>query len=376
VIYKEHGKTREMGLGSQGNVHLTEAIAKAQEVKQNVAAGRPAREPKLVMRTFKEVARESYENVCYETKSKVAQRQYWQSLEDYVHPHIGDVPVDKVRNEDIITIANAIVRNRRTNEVGPFKIVLAETARKTMGRVSIVFARAIALGLRGPSDNPTKLVKEGRLLKIKKPKTKHHRSLHWSEMAKFWNALSERTGASADLTRFILLTGCRLTEARLAKWSEYDEENALLKVPAERMKNDDDHEKVLSKQAVEVLELRKQTYTDSEYIFVQETTRKPLSDNALSALHKRMGYYNLLTTHGFRSSMTDYFAEHDIPHEIAKLTLSHKHLNDVEAAYQRSRLLARRRKPVQAYADLVTGVVSTDPLIGDGDASLVSKASQ
>ena len=50
--------------------------------------------------------------------------------------------------------------------------------------------------------------------------------------------------------------------------------------------------------------------------------------------------------HGFRSSFRDWAAEEtDHPREVAEAALAHKVRNQVEAAYRRTDLFERRRRP-------------------------------
>jgi integrase len=58
-----------------------------------------------------------------------------------------------------------------------------------------------------------------------------------------------------------------------------------------------------------------------------------------------------VTTHGFRSSFRQWCAEQtNFPREIAEAALAHTNPDETEAAYQRSDLLERRRKLMEAWA--------------------------
>lgn len=55
------------------------------------------------------------------------------------------------------------------------------------------------------------------------------------------------------------------------------------------------------------------------------------------------------TTHGFRSSFRNWCAENIIPAEIAERALSHAIGNQVETAYNRTKLLEQRRPQKTVY---------------------------
>jgi integrase len=71
----------------------------------------------------------------------------------------------------------------------------------------------------------------------------------------------------------------------------------------------------------------------------------------MSSVLKRMGRTDI-TVHGFRSSFRDYVAEKtSTPPRIAEAALAHKLKDRVEAAYQRSDLLDKRRVLMQTWAN-------------------------
>ena len=69
---------------------------------------------------------------------------------------------------------------------------------------------------------------------------------------------------------------------------------------------------------------------------------KILSDSAVSKVLKELGVQG--TVHGMRSSFREWAAEQtNYPRELCELSLAHVNRNRVEAAYQRSDLLEKRR---------------------------------
>jgi Phage integrase family. len=65
-----------------------------------------------------------------------------------------------------------------------------------------------------------------------------------------------------------------------------------------------------------------------------------------------MGYSgSIMTGHGFRAMAATTLSEIGWASEVIERQLAHKDKNAVRAAYQRSELVAERRKMLQAWAD-------------------------
>ena len=77
-----------------------------------------------------------------------------------------------------------------------------------------------------------------------------------------------------------------------------------------------------------------------------------LNDSALSKLLRVLDVGTV--PHGLRSSFRDRAAERtDVPREVCELALAHVNSDRVEAAYRRSDLFQRCRKPTADWADYV-----------------------
>jgi integrase len=88
-----------------------------------------------------------------------------------------------------------------------------------------------------------------------------------------------------------------------------------------------------------------------DYLFCSPgKTDKPLSNMAMLALLKRMGYADL-TAHGFRSSFRDWAGETtSFPREVIEAALAHGIRDKAEAAYARGDLFVKRAKLMDQWA--------------------------
>jgi integrase len=79
---------------------------------------------------------------------------------------------------------------------------------------------------------------------------------------------------------------------------------------------------------------------------------RPLSDNAITAALRRMGYTgDQMSWHGFRAMASTLLNETGYPPDVIELQLAHQERNEVRAAYNRAQRLEERRKMMQSWAD-------------------------
>ena len=155
-------------------------------------------------------------------------------------------------------------------------------------------------------------------------------------------------------------------ELRKAQWREIDLDKGEWRIPAERMKMREQHIVPLSRQAVEILrELEPLTNrgilarpTAPRFVFPSARTyERPMSENAILAALRRMGYTKEeMTGHGFRSMASTLLHEQGWNHQVIERQLAHAERNSVSAAYNFAEHLPERRKMMQAWADYLDGL--------------------
>jgi integrase len=150
-----------------------------------------------------------------------------------------------------------------------------------------------------------------------------------------------------------ILVAARTQEVRGAKWDEFElhVDIPIWVVPGDRMKSGREHRVPLAEPVLELLDTLPRF--SSGFLF-EGRPGKPLSENAMLSVLKRMGRSDI-TVHGFRSTFRDWCAEQTaFPREIAETALAHVNKDRVEAAYLRSDLLRRRYKLMQRWAKYAT----------------------
>ncbi len=347
------GKSRQMGLGSFGTVTLLEARDDALNCKKLLKDGvDPIQERdnrltkqkaanKAVL-TFKE-STEEYLKAHSASWKSVRHAKIWKSsIERYAYPELGSMPVNQIEREHIMRVLKPIWLNK------------TETAKKLRGRLETILDWATVQDFR-KGENPARW--RGHLDKLlPKPSevynVKHFAALPYQEINGFMNKLRKREALSALALRLIILTATRSGEARNAIWAEFNMEQAIWTIPAERMKAKKEHIIPLSKEALSIIQSLPHM-AGNDYLFVGNRSGKPLSDVVFKKLMERMGVTGI-TTHGFRSTFRDWAAEQtSFPREVIEAALAHQLKDKAEAAYFRSNLLDKRRELMDKWGDYI-----------------------
>ena len=358
--YALAGRRRDMGLGAAsgpGAITLAEARERAtaarklakggvdpiqRREKERTTATAEAQASKVRARTFREVA-DAYIAAHEPSWRNAKHRAQWEStLQAYVYPHCGEVPVAEVGKGHVTAILQ------------PIWTATPETASRVRGRIEAVLDYAKAHGWRD-GENPAQW--KGNLAHVLPRRSKlapvqHHAALPWPETGAFMAALRLREGISPRALEFTVLTAARSGEVRGMTWGEVDTAARLWTVPAGRMKAGREHRVPLSDAAMGILEGVRPAEADAGALVFPSPSRTgaPLSDMTLTAVLRRMGRGDL-TAHGFRSTFRDWCAEMTAyPREVAEAALAHTLRDRVEAAYRRGDALEKRRRLMEEWA--------------------------
>jgi len=231
-------------------------------------------------------------------------------------------------------------------------LIKNETARRTRTYIEQVLNLAIAKGIR-TGENPARW--KGNLdLSLAAPnkiaRVEHYASLPYQQLPEFMAKLRHQDRPGAKALELLILTAGRSGEVRNAVWAEFDLPNKVWTVPAERMKAGKVHRVPLCADAIALLEALPRS---NEYVFPNSTSGRPITDNTISMVPKRIGHK--VTAHGFRSTFKDWCSEHtSYADEVSELALAHVGSDSTRAAYARSELLDKRRRLMDEWALFVT----------------------
>jgi integrase len=341
--WKIGGKRRDMGLGSLHAVGLAEARRQAAEARADLAQGRDPKVARVSRKasgiSFGAAADKVIETMAAAWRNPAHRRQWQHTLLHHAAP-LRPMPVSEITAEHVaITLR-------------PIWLTKPSTAARLRGRIERVLHWATVQRYRsGP--NPAMLKGVLEHLLPKQPtvhkRVKHHRAMPYAEIPSFMAQLRDMSGVVARALEFTILTAARTNETLGMRWGEVSFHDAIWTVPAERMKAGKAHRVPLAPRPLEILQSLYEMRTSS-FVFPGWKHGEHLSNMAMLALLQRRLSLPV-TTHGFRSSFRQWCAEQtNFSRETAEAALAHTNPDDVEAAYQRSDLLERRRKLMEVWA--------------------------
>lgn len=344
--FRQHGRLREMGLGSINAVGLASARESAAEARRVSAQGhdpiearRAARAAESAIPNFTDAARVYIAEHKAGWKNGKHAEQWTNTLATYATPIIGKLVVDTITTDDVLRVLKPIWQTK------------TETASRVRQRIESVIDAQYALH-HIERLNPARW--KGHLSKLLPPpakvtKLEHMPALPYAEVPAFMTRLRAQRGSTARALAFLILTASRSNEVRYAVRSEIHGD--AWTIPKERMKGGNAHTVPLSVNCQGILD----SCPSRGLLFPHDVSGRALSENALRALLQRMGYGHV-TAHGFRSSFRDWAAEETAtPNFVVEMALAHVIPNKAEAAYRRGELLRKRRELMEAWAEYLRG---------------------
>ncbi|MCH7820373.1 MAG: tyrosine-type recombinase/integrase [Proteobacteria bacterium] len=348
--YRIGGKENLFAIGAYPEVSLREARDERDEARKLVRKGiHPAHQRKAEKlrqqyanaNTFKAVAEEWLE----EKKSDWSLRTYRQRknlLEKNVYPHIGSLPIDQV------TPAHGHSVVKRITQRAPHMAVIARQCFGGISRLAIVTQRAstdLSYALRDT---------------VKVKATKHKNPLRPHEIPRFFKRLDEFPGYFPTKVGIHLMwwTLARPTEVIAARWDEFDLENRIWTIPAERMKTRQPHALPLPDQAVDMLESLHKITGHFEYILPNRSSpKKHAAHSIFVKAFYALGYQGKFTPHGVRVTGRTILGEQGHPKDVLERQLAHIDVKHVRA-YDQGDRLETRRDVMQGWADYLDGLCS------------------
>lgn len=350
-MWSASGRQREMGLGSVDAITLARARDLATDARRALAEGKDPLDMRNAQRskalTFGDAARTFHAKHAPSLKSSKTNKQWLPLLERHCAA-IWSRPVAAISRDDVVTV------------LAPIWLSKIDTADRVRQRMEAVLESAAADGA-FPEDKPNPAAKTPRLFKRlpTRPKVRlrrHHPAMPFADLPEFLSELRASTGISPRALEFTILTAARSGEVFGATWNEFDMDNAIWRLPAQRMKASKPHAVPLGPRALAILaELKPLAASPSAYVFPGAKPGKPLSVMAMTMLLRRMDRGHL-TVHGFRSSFRDWAGEAtSFPRELAELALAHRVGDETERAYRRGTALERRRELMHAWERFAIG---------------------
>jgi integrase len=351
------GRKRDMVIGSAESVSLADARAAAAEArallargidplderhgkKQQARAADAARkaERKADRATLARVARDYHELIAPKFRNRKHAQQWINSLEQHVPADLWKKPIAAIKAGELVDAIVAIQRS------------VPETGSRVRQRLAATFEHALLRELikTNAMAGTARRVRE----LVGKRQKGSFAALPYQELPALMATLRTREGLAARALELAVLTAARTTEVLHARWSEFDLDAGLWRVPGERMKGGEAHTVFLSEPAVELLRALPRV-EDSPYLFPSPMKpAQPLSNMAMLATLGRLGVRDRTTAHGLARVTFSTWANEttSFKPDVIEACLAHREADRVRAAYNRARFEDDRKALLAAWA--------------------------
>lgn len=346
--YRFGGKEKLLALGSYPDVGLKDARNRRDEARKLLADGVDPGEQRKAQKAAGEIrAANSFEVICREWLEKwrttVEPAQHTKALarfEKNVFPWLGGRPIAEITAPEVLAVLH------RVDERGA-----RYTAHKVKSEISQTFRYAVATGRaeRDPCPDLRGAIppaKGENFAAITDPK----------EVGALLRAIDAFRGTFIVKSALLLapLVFVRPGELRKAEWSEIDFDKQEWNIPAKRMKARQPHLVPLSTQSMAILRELQPLTGRGVHVFAGRDPKKPMSEAAVNAALRRMGYDTKteMTGHGVRAmARTILHEEMGVDRDVIEHQLSHRVPDALGSAYNRTKFLRERRAMMQRWAD-------------------------
>ena len=345
--YRFDGKQKTFSLGSYPDVGLKEARESHAAARKILSAGVDPNENRKnqiaakklsAANSFELVAREWWQshmkNKADSHKEKVIRR-----FELYLFPWLGKKPIAEITAPQFLEVIRRIEKQN-----------IAETAKRTLQTAGQVFRYAVQNGM---------IVRDITAdLKGALATTTVKHMAAFTEPKDVAELLLALDGFKGTLTvqcaiKLAPLVFVRPSELRMAKWADIDLEVGTWQYLVSKTKTN--HMVPLSTQALAILKEIHPLSGHGEYVFQGgHSPLKPMSESAINAALKRMGYdtKTQITGHGFRAMARTILHERlNIDPAIIEHQLAHKVPDTLGSAYNRTKFIDQRKSMMQTWAD-------------------------
>lgn len=344
------GNRTDLTVGRWPVTDLKMARSKAFDLKRKIAnGGNPVEERKAVVAAKAQAVR------SVDTTRKLFEN--WQEKQDSsavykgnieaafmkdVLPQIGSLPPHEVTREQVITILRGI------EDRGALVMVR---------RVRMWLCQMFEFGIDDETRPDLKSipVPTGNLKSFGKRKARHFPAVtNAADVAPLMRKL--RAVTDNFVIRNALLLSAYLwqrpTEIREAVWSEFDLDQAIWVIPAERMKLEGEHWIPLAPQVVQMLRVYQGIVGSEGHLFPGRKYGSPISEGTLTSRLNTMGYLGKHSPHGFRAMARTVLDEVlKVDPRFMEKQLSHEPKDSLRGAYNRAEFWDDRVKMMTLWAD-------------------------
>lgn len=360
--YRFAGKQRSLVIGTYTELSLAKARAKAKEQSARVALGYDVAGEKQERKAeaLRKMEDEKHALRVSELAAEYFERQI---LNRWKHPDILRRRIDKDINP---AIGRLRIEEVKARDIDDMLQKIVQRGAPTVANDVLRWTRRIFdYGIRRHmlETNPTSAFEIDDAGGQEKSR---ERWLSREELARFLQAMPMTKGFSRqnELTmKLLLVFCCRKMELCGARWEEFYFNEAVWRLPAERVKNGDAIDIPIPAVALEWLKELHQMSCNSQWVLparkmqhrmiphIQESTL-PV---ALSKVKGNLPDVPNFTIHDFRRTARSHLAALGIDPVVAERCLNHR-IKGVEGIYNRYQYFDERKQALELWADLLVSL--------------------
>lgn len=355
MAYRFDGKQKTLSFGKYPAVTLQEARRRRGIAKEQLAAGldpgEEKKEAKAAAQAIQKEAANTFENLArewYASYSPILTEKHALKLMRYLEkdyfPAIGSIPVTELEPMHILDVIRPVEAKGRINTAHRLANLASQVLvfAQLTGRIKYNVASGLTKALRPDraQSYPT----------ITDPKG----------IGQLLREIDSYQGHPSIVffLKILPYVFTRPSELRLAEWDEFNFDDAMWRIPANRMKMRREHSVPLSRQVIVLLEELKEFSGDGQYLFPSVRAKTTvLSDVGPLAALRRIGYTkDEMCLHGFRAMASTRLNEMGYRADVIEAQLAHKEQDGVRLAYNRAEYTEERRKLMQEWAEYLNGL--------------------
>lgn len=348
--YRHGGKQKELTIGRYPDISISEARKIALSLRNQVNEGMDvALEKKLAkmkqssVETLNDAVERHLSSLGHLKHPDIPRKRY----DKHVRLVLGGLPLNRISALHVFDLLQ-VIREGKTGITRPAPTVANDVLRF----LTIVFDLAVTLGKIpfNPAGSLTKNYAGGQ-------EHPRQRALDIEEIGKLFAAMNNtpNLGRENELAIKLLLVLCvRKNELMQAKWSEFNLEAKLWKLPGIRTKAGTPFRIPLPELAVEWLrELKVRAY-QSDYVFPARRRQKNklphVSPDTLNAALKRVDHgLEHFVIHDLRRTARSHLGDLKVPAHVAEICLNHK-LKGIQGIYDVFDYFSERKEALNKWA--------------------------
>ncbi len=347
-MYRFGGKARRMGLGTYPAISLASAHVKHAKAKELLEKGTDPGAQQVEQKRA-ELAAETVADLIEEYLEKWARPRKRSAHEDERSLHKEVLPIwgkrkaKEITRRDVITLLDGIVERGSPIQANRTLAVIRKMFNFAISR-DIVDATPVAM-VRAPAKE-----------------NQRDRVLSADEIRTLWKGLdtAPMSAGTKLVLKLELATAQRKGEVVGATVSEFDLEESVWTIPAERSRNGQAHRVPLSPLALTLIEEARALTGESPWLFPSPGGNGPITPHSINrALYRSMPEIDVenMTPHDLRRTAASFMTSLGISRLTVGKILNHAETG-VTAVYDRHSYDAEKRHALDAWAAHLEGILS------------------